>query len=76
MVLESNGHGVGELRLWIRRVTIMVLESNGYGVASLVLVLGLGCDVDHLQSSASTVLHLCWQSVSMVSQWCWCSVLV
>jgi hypothetical protein len=32
-VLESNGHGVREGRLWCQRVTVMVLESNGYGTA-------------------------------------------
>jgi hypothetical protein len=32
MVLESNGYGVREQRLWCERVTVMVLENNGYGV--------------------------------------------
>jgi hypothetical protein len=35
----------------------MVLESDGYGVASLILVLGLPCDVDHLQSRVREGLH-------------------
>jgi hypothetical protein len=32
MVLESNGYGVGESRLWCWRVMGMVLASHGYGV--------------------------------------------
>jgi hypothetical protein len=31
MVLESDGYGVREQRLWFQRVTVMVLESDGYG---------------------------------------------
>jgi hypothetical protein len=32
MVLQSNGDGVREERLWCYRVTVMVLQSNGDGV--------------------------------------------
>jgi hypothetical protein len=32
MVLQSNGYGIRELRLWCYRVTVMVSESNGDGV--------------------------------------------
>jgi hypothetical protein len=32
MVLEREGYGIREGRLWCQRVTVMVLESNGYGV--------------------------------------------
>jgi hypothetical protein len=39
MVLESNGYGVKERRLWCQRVRVMVLESKGYGVR------GNGCGV-------------------------------
>jgi hypothetical protein len=39
MVLESNGSGVGEKRLWCKRVTVVVSESNGYGVKVMVVVL-------------------------------------
>jgi hypothetical protein len=35
MVLQSNGHGVREKRLWCQRVTVMVLQRNGYGVTML-----------------------------------------
>jgi hypothetical protein len=40
MVLESNGYGVREQRLWCQRVTIIVLESNGYGVCLYHLEVG------------------------------------
>jgi hypothetical protein len=32
MVLENKSYGVGELRLWCWRVTIMWLKSDGCGV--------------------------------------------
>jgi hypothetical protein len=35
MVLQSNGYGVTEQRLWCYRVTVMVLQSNGYGVSHI-----------------------------------------
>jgi hypothetical protein len=31
-VLESKSYGVGELRSWCWRVTVMALESNGHSV--------------------------------------------
>jgi hypothetical protein len=34
MVLESNGHGVIEWRLWFQKVTVMVRERNGYRAGS------------------------------------------
>jgi hypothetical protein len=35
MVLESNGHGVGESRSLCSRLTVMVLECNGHGMRVL-----------------------------------------
>jgi hypothetical protein len=73
MVLESNGSGVKESRLWCQRLTIMVLKSNGYGVREFV-----GPFVEkvskfqmvHCYTAVALLLHCCHTVVTLLLYCC------